>query len=736
VSQVSELSPELTRGLLHMARALLAAVRNSALYPPEHPTVRASVERLAGALRDSTLGAGLAIGVTPDTLMIEGVAADAGQSGIAEAAAMLHDRDIITISFTGTVPPETILSLLRVLTLDPIERRRRGGPARIWADEGDSSIAIEQIDYEKLLTREAGEVAEPAKRDDLWRSIVVSIASGQKTVFDERAQERLLAISTSARDVGDLAAAVAAPKCAADGSPMITSQAATVLAAFRHLTSIVSVMSPDRMPEVMTHLATATTQLDPHLIMQVMRSPDDPTTAPVVAGMAAAFDDVKVAQLLATALALDGHASDRLATIFNTIAPDDARKRRVLTLTRSLLSETDFGKSGQFQVLWSSTEELLVSYNDSQFVSDTYRQSLDGIGGRAERLAGGDLPPERPEWLESLGQANVRALSVAMLIDLFSLERDPQRAAEMAPDLSALAEDLLMSGAYDDALIVTRALQTRASTPKGVGREACRASLDQLGESLAMHESAALVGDLDEDGWQRLKAVVETIGVSSIEAFKRVVSVEDDSLATARAEAVIVGFGQKGVLRLSSLVGDQRWFVKRRGARLLGRIASADAVPLLQPLLRQQDPRVARDAVAALGVIPDPSAARAIHTVLRAATGEVRRAVIEALVAERDPRVVPMLVRILDESEPLGRDHEVVLETIDALGTVGTDASVPGLAAMARRRRFLGGRKLRALKDRSVAALARVNTEKSAAALKDAAENGDRYLKKIARAMV
>ena len=128
-------------------------------------------------------------------------------------------------------------------------------------------------------------------------------------------------------------------------------------------------MSPDRMPDVMTHLATAATQLDPHVIMQVMQSPDDPATVPVVAGMAAAFDDVKVAQLLATALALDGHASDRLATIFNTIAPDDARKRRVLTLTRSMLSETDFGKAGQFQVLWMSMEELLISYNDKPFVS-------------------------------------------------------------------------------------------------------------------------------------------------------------------------------------------------------------------------------------------------------------------------------------------------------------------------------------------------------------------------------
>ncbi len=155
---------------------------------------------------------------------------------------------------------------------------------------------------------------------------------------------------------------------------------------------------------------------------------------------------------------------------------------------------------------------------------------------------------------------------------------------------------------------------------------------------------------------------------------------------------------------------------------------------MLQALLRQHDPRVARAAVSALGIIPDPAAARAIHTVLRAATGEVRRAVTAALVSERDPRVVPMLVRILEESEPLGKDHDVVLETIEALGTVGTDAAVPILLTLARRKRFFGGRKLRALKDRSVDALVRVKTEKSAAALKDAAEQGDAYLRKIAGA--
>jgi hypothetical protein len=39
VSQASQLSPELARGLLQLARALLATARNWALYPPEHQTV-------------------------------------------------------------------------------------------------------------------------------------------------------------------------------------------------------------------------------------------------------------------------------------------------------------------------------------------------------------------------------------------------------------------------------------------------------------------------------------------------------------------------------------------------------------------------------------------------------------------------------------------------------------------------------------------------------------------------
>jgi hypothetical protein len=736
MSEVSRLSPELAQGLLQLARALLVAARNWVMYAPEHPVVGQSVARFCEAVRESSFGAIFSIGITPDTLLVEGVAADRGQTAVAEAAALLHERDLLQVTFIGDILPEAAHAFLALLALDATERRRRGGPARIWASSGHRSIVVQQIEYERMLAREDGKVPEPAKRDDLWRSIIWSIAGGQKAVLDERAQERLLAIAGSPADIGDLAQAVMAPQVAADGSPLITSQAAAVLAAYRYLTNIVAVMSPERLSEVMGNVATATTPLDPHVVIQLIRTEEDPADGvPVAPRVAGAFDDGQVAQLLATALALDGRASDRLATVFSTIVPDEERKQRVLTLTRSLLSATPGGQSEQFQALSTSLDQLLLSYDDKRFVSDSYRATMDGLGDRAETMAARSLlPPDVPEWMDSVGQENVRALSVTLLIDLLTLERDAVRADSIVVDMEGLTEDLLLSGAYDDASRVTQALATRASAPGEVGSDACRLALDRLGESFAMREAAALVGEIDESGWSTMRRVIETVGAATVESLKPNVMVEEDTVGSGRSADAIVGFGAAAVTRLGPLVLDARWFVQRNGARLLGRIATPDTVPLIQPLLRKADPRVLRQAVAALASVDDPSAARAIQTVLRAATGELRQAVIDALVAGRDPRVVPMLARIVAESRPLAKDHEIVLGALSALGEVGSDQAVPAIVAVVGRRSIFRRRKLRALKERGADALVKIGSSNAADALVEASRTGDRMLKKIVAA--
>jgi hypothetical protein len=704
------------------------------MYPPEHPAVQASVRRLAEAVRTATAGAAFTFGVTPATLLVAGLPLPEEQP-VAEAAKILHDRDVLTITFLGDVPPAALQSALRLLSTPADELRASGGPGPAWEAMGISSIAIEQIDYEKIL--EDRDIEAPlGKRDDVWRSLVNQIVAGS-TFFDERQQQRLLEISGSVPDITDLAGDVIAPKVTADGAPLITTQAATVLAVFRHLTSIVNVVEPERLPEVMKNVAAAAAHLDPHVVLQLMHSEDSTQEVPIVARIAQSFNDDAVAQMLATAMSRDGKATERLAQVFGTIAPDAERKQRVLRMTRSMLTETDFGKGGQFKAAWASMEELLVSYDEKPYVSGHYQAALAGAGERADMIANREVPPEWSEWIDTLKQDNVRSLSVLLVTDLLRIEENAERATDIANDMVGLAEDLLLSGAFDDVLMVAKALREVSEADKAVAPAACRAAMTSIGESPAMREAAGLLGDLDEASARQFAQCCAALGAAAVTGLFPALESETETPAYVLAREIVRGYGSAAVKPLTAMVDDSRWFVMRNAAVLLGQTRSAEAVTPLSALLRRHDARVLRTAVSALAGIDDPSAARAIQTVLRAATGANRAAVVEALVAERDPRVVPMLVRILAESNPFGADHQTVVDALGAVRELADERAVPPVVSIMRKKRLFpfGRRKARAVKTASVDALRAIGTPKAQEALDEASKTGDRLLKKIIRTM-
>jgi HEAT repeat protein len=729
------LAPELVRQVGQVARALVAAGRSWALYPPEHPAVRQSLDRLAAALEEAAAGQTFGFGVTPDTLLVDGIPAASKEGPVSEAAGWLHQRDILEISFAPHVPPDALQALLVLLTTDLTQLRDEGGTAEAWAQRGHPAIAIQQIDFARVL--EDRDVQHPArKKDDLWKAIVRAVIDRRKTL-DEAVQRRLLDIAGDSFAIVELANEVMAPNCSADGSPMLTSQAAAVVAAYRHLVDIVGVMAPERRAEVMDNLATATANLNPRVVMELLHGGNDPAQAGEAAvtvrtSLAAAFDDAKVAQLLATTLAIDGQASDRLADVFDTIAPDEPRKRRVLTMTRTLLSETSFGKTDQFHTLWTSMEELLLTYNEKPFVSQSYKVALDEIGRRAERMAT-DIPPDLAALVETLNQDNVRRLSATLLIDLLRLEHDATRAPEVARDVAALGEDLLLAGDYDGALAVTTALAEHAANPQSIANQGCRVALDGLVQTTAFVETVELLGDMTDDEASKFAAICAQVGPAAADALKELLVTEHETPAMRRARPILKNYGARVITRVAPLFSDTHWFAQRNVAELAGDVGAPEAVPFLQPLLRGGDPRVMRAAVQALSHIDDPAAARAVHTVVRAATGEHRRAVVAALVAEKDPRVIPVLVRILNESDALGADHEIVLETLGAIRDVGTDQAVPHVESVMRRKSWFARKKNRAVKISSIEALRGIGTPVAARALEEAATRGDRLLRKLAK---
>lgn len=723
---------DLTRSAVNLARAITVALRSWGFYPPEHPAVVAAVARLVTAAAEAAAGGMMHLAVTPHQLLLDGTPLESSELAVGECAELLHDRDILQLTIM-TAPPEAVIqSLLNVLSMDRAARRARGGPAAIWAAENQNAILIEQIDYQEILERELDEG--PARRDSTWKAIVRSIIMGRST-FTADEQQRLLDISRDVGAIGELVKDSREPFTTPDGSPLVTTQAATVLAVYRHIAKTAAALEPERVQEVIDSLALAASNLDPSTALELMLQEESAGEGlRMVGALKQAFDDQHVAMLLARALSSPGHPTNRLAKVLDTLAPDADRKRRVLTLAKRLISERDFGSKRPIDDIRQSLDALLLKYDESTYVSADYRQSMDSAAGRAADLAARGLPPEMPEWLATLGHESVRRLSGQLLIDLLRNESQAERLAETARDMAAFVEELLMAGAYAEAVPVVTELTAAVTRKPALAPDACRHALDSLGASAPLAESAAGLADLSAEEFNSLGAVILATGAAAVPALLGAYQHEQGGIAADRASALLAKLGPPAIPGLAGATEDRRWFVQREVARLLGQIGTPAAVPPLQVLLRRTDVRVLQEAVSALARIDDPAAGRALHTVLKATAGEARAAVIAALVTLKNPRVVPMLGRVLDDSDPFGDDLAMVLDTLDALATFRDDRALPQIANAARRRQWLAWGKTRRLRESALRTLARIGTPKARQTLDDLASNGDFFLRRMAAA--
>ncbi|MFA5908320.1 MAG: HEAT repeat domain-containing protein [Vicinamibacterales bacterium] len=721
---------DLTRSAINLARAITIALRSWGFYPPEHPAVVLAVDRLVAAAADAANSGLMQLAVTPHQLLLDGVALDSTELAVVECAELLHDRDILQVSIMVAPAEPVVRALLAVLSLDRDTRRARGGPAALWAAEDQNAILVEQIDYQEILERELDEG--PARRDATWKAIVRSIIMGRST-FSAEEQQRLLDISRDVGAIGELAKDSKEPFTTPDGSPLVTTQAATVLAVYRHIAKTVAALEPERVQEVIQSLALAASNLDPSTALELMLQEESAgENVQIVGALKQAFDDQQVAMLLARACSAPGHPTNRLAKVLDTLAPDADRKRRVLTLAKRLISERDFGSKRPIDDIRQSLDELLLKYDESSYVSAEYRESMDQAAARAVDLSARGLPPELGAWLETLGHDSVRRLSGQLLIDLLRNESQAERMAETARDMAAFVEELLLAGAFADAVPVVGELLAATTRKAGLAPEACRRALDGLGAAAALAEATTGLADQSKDELASFESVVRDIGAAAVPALLSAYQQEAGGVATERASALLVKLGPSAIPGLAAAVDDKRWFVQHEVAQVLGQIGTPAAVPPLQVLLRRTDLRVMHEAVSAMARIDDPAAARAMHMALKATSGEARAAVIAALVGLKDPRVVPMLGRILGDSDPFGEDFSIVLDTLGALASFRDDRALAQIAATAKRRRWLAWGKTTQLREASLRALARIGTAKARQTVDDLARTGDFFLRRMA----
>ena len=163
---------------------------------------------------------------------------------------------------------------------------------------------------------------------------------------------------------------------------------------------------PEELDSVLNKMAGAAAQMSPDMLLTLIT---DPPPMPGGAGaprmdlageLQARLTDEMVSKFLVDNVVKDRGASNRLATAFQTLVPDPSKQQDILAAAAEQAAAM-FKDDPQFESVWTSSTEMLMSYSDAKFVSEDYARELTTAQTQAvdiEKI--GDDPPARIRaWL-------------------------------------------------------------------------------------------------------------------------------------------------------------------------------------------------------------------------------------------------------------------------------------------------------------------------------------------------
>ena len=178
---------------------------------------------------------------------------------------------------------------------------------------------------------------------------------------------------------------------------------------------------------------------------------------------------------------------------------------------------------------------------------------------------------------------------------------------------------------------------------------------------------------------------------------------------------------------LLHLLSDDRWYVVRNAAWLLGELGSTEADRRLAELMTHRETRVRRAVATALGRLATSRSVLALLQGINDQSPDVRLQAVQALASSRNPRAVPWLIEALDHEH----DPDVQAALIGALGAAPTEDGIARLVRAAEAGGMLV-RKPTAMRLRAIEALAEANTPSARQALQELIADRDRDVRNAA----
>ncbi len=204
----------------------------------------------------------------------------------------------------------------------------------------------------------------------------------------------------------------------------------------------------------------------------------------------------------------------------------------------------------------------------------------------------------------------------------------------------------------------------------------------------------------------------------------------------------LTAFGRKAFATLDRLLRDERWYVVRNAATILGEIRDPETAGHLAALLGHEDERVRREAIRALTRLGTTEAMDVLLVAVEEGDPSLQRQALLFLGAMKQTKAIPHLLRFLERSDPFVRCLELKRGAARALGEMGAAEAVPALKTQLGQRKIFFRRRFQEIQTACCLALARIGTDECRRILEITTQRGHgpvsrsaaRALREIARA--
>jgi hypothetical protein len=734
------LSPETSGRLAEFAKACKAATRVVSMYPPSHPTIQSALARIGDATRLATQNGPFTITVLPDALLVNGRALIRPESSATELAALLHQQLIGELTLFDRLDNDAWHAFLSLLAKSPEDARALGGVKKAWDETGNKAITLTEIDYADILRERAG-----SGESATWDRILTALkeeTEGQEGVGGEQqpTMQNMMALADNPEKLAQFAQRLQeVGKASGDDS---IQQRKSLLELMHGMANYAAERQPEELDTVLNKMAGAAAQMSPDMLLTLITDPPplpSGTGAPrmdLAGELQARLTDEMLTRFLVDNIVKDRGASNRLATAFQTLVPDPTKQQEILAAAAEQ-AKSMFGDDPQFESVWTSSSEMLMSYSDAKFVSEDYARELTSAQTLAVDVDKiGDDPPVRIRaWLSTISDGEIRALDQNLLLDLLKIETRPDAWSGVLDTTITSIDQLVLVGDLALASQLLESVVAISKDPSSPFAAPAAAGVTKLVEGPMVRHLAMFLQKATDSEFGVAKRMCTAIGPVLVKPMSDALMGEDNARTVRRLRDILISFGPAAREYANELKSSRNPAVRRAAIDLLRALGGDAALPDLRLMLDDTDSQVQREALRAIVQIGTNEAYQLLEQALKNGAPRTRDAIMQAIGAFRDEKAAPLFVYILNNTGYTGQLEGLYTQTIESLGKVAVDErSVATLKEILYRGEWYARGRNARLRMAAARALRSMATAGADRALEEAASSAPGAVRKIAKA--